>query len=623
MMKKIIKKILQARCNSRYQKELAKRKMDYGKWSELYRQFVATSKMEEKPGEEQKVKYRTGQGAQPALRMITLEKGNWDGRAERLARQYFAQNPEVLFAYVDEDVKILSQGHGEAHTYPYENPHYKPDWSPDTYLCGKDSARDYLGGALIVREEIYPEIAGYIGNPMELKAQLVRIAGGLSRGCKKIGHISQVLFHRDTDWNLSGKTEDEKYEKEKQPAPLVSVIIPSKDNFSMLKRCVTSVKSTTHTPLEFILVDNGSTEETRREIEAWARAERNIQYVYEPAAFNFSRMCNRGESLAKGSLLLFLNDDVEAVKNGWLSAMVKKAVCDHVGCVGMKLLYPDGSTIQHAGITNIGMGPVHKLQFLKDDKTYYDNRNRGVRNVLAVTAACLMVRKEVFEEVGGFCEELQVAFNDVDMNFSIYERGYHNVVILDSYLLHHESASRGSDESAEKWQRLMWEKSVLYQRHPALSGKDPYYNPGLNVNGLDTRIIPAYEQGIWLHDKQSARKIFGVEDAREDACLLVRIEHVDDTVVQGYAVVLGSDNACFEKSLVFRNDESCYMMDFTPQYRSDLAENMPDQKNVALCGFRVNFEGRLSPGTYQIGALAKDQLSKLKLVNFTSRSVTF
>lgn len=128
-------------------------------------------------------------------------------------------------------------------------------------------------------------------------------------------------------------------------------------------------------------------------------------------------MCNRGAELAEGKFLLFLNDDIEVCGNDWLDKMVIRAMQPYVGSVGLKLYYPDSVKIQHDGIVNLPVGPVHKLQFMEDDKSYYFGRNRFDLNCVAVTGACLLIRTEVFRETGGFREALRVAYNDVDLGF--------------------------------------------------------------------------------------------------------------------------------------------------------------------------------------------------------------
>ncbi len=334
--------------------------------------------------------------------------------------------------------------------------------------------------------------------------------------------------------------------------------------------------------------------------------------------FNFSHMCNLGVKEAEGNLLLFLNDDIEAVSSGWMEELADKALREWTGAVGIKLLYPASQRIQHTGVVNIVLGPVHKLQFQEDNKCYYDGRNQGVWNYLAVTGACMMLRREVFEEAGCFEEELQVAFNDVDLCFTLYELGYHNVVVNTVHLVHHESLSRGRDESEEDQKRLMKERDILYGRHPRLERKDPYYHPRLNRKRLDTTIRPAFEEGCTIPDRRVCELAEDIGGVREDECLRLIVELATANRVQGYAVVLGSDNACFVTKLLFQDKErgDLYQLEYTPQCRNDIAQNMPDQKNIALCGFEVDLVAPLPPGEYRIGAVSRDVISGLRIVRW-------
>ena len=273
------------------------------------------------------------------------------------------------------------------------------------------------------------------------------------------------------------------------------------------------------------------------------------------------------------------------------------------------------------------------MQYLKDSTCYYYGANRGNRNVLAVTAACLMVDRNKFEEVSGFSSELRVAFNDVDFCYSLYEKGYANVCVNSKFAYHHESLSRGADEAVEKLERLIAERDKLYDRHPNLVGVDPYYSVHFNRDGLDTRIRPGYEtsQNAVQSIKESL-PVLKQQGHRFDACLMVRVEDFRDTHAVGYGVVLGDNNACYEKKLLFGcvNDktaecdwyEPVYAISLQGQYRPDLEENMPDQVNVALSGFDVEIaKGVLASGTYRIGMSARNRVSGLKLVNWTNRYV--
>lgn len=593
--------------DKQYEKKCASRKI-------LYKDWVASMEEAESSSTGERVE---------AVFLSDAENGAWADGAKERAEAFLSAHPEVCVAYGDEDVETAP---GQ-----YENPWLKPCWSPDTYLW-----KDYLGEAVAVRKSFYEKA--------EEKSRdgLLKAAGGFTKGCQSIAHINGILFHRKTDW-FTGETnssmtrektaggQTDCRDAKKQGMPYISVIIPSKDNAVVLKKCLDTLKKTAaDISYEVLLVDNGSGEAVKKKIEEMTADAPDILYIYEPMEFNFSKMCNLGAERAEGSLLLFLNDDIEATHTGWLSDMAKLAERPHVGAVGCKLLYPDTDKIQHAGITNLPMGPVHKLQFLRDNKCYYDNRNRGIRNVSAVTAACLMVRREVFEEAGGFCESMQVAFNDVDFCFTLLEKGYYNAVCNHIHLLHHESMSRGADESEEKLKRLHRERTMLYDRHPGLNGKDPFYHDWLNRTGLDTRIQPAYRSGREIADVQAAKEVakesneaYVLKNARKDRCLLVRIEAADASHISGYGVVLGSDNACFNGKLLLERkgrQPAVYELDFTEQYRQDLQENMPDQKNVALCGFHVNIAEPLPEGEYRIGMLATDKISGSSLMNYSNRT---
>lgn len=593
--------------DKQYEKKCASRKI-------LYKDWVASMEEAESSSTGERVE---------AVFLSDAENGAWADGAKERAEAFLSAHPEVCVVYGDEDVETAP---GQ-----YENPWLKPCWSPDTYLW-----KDYLGEAVAVRKSFYEKA--------EEKSRdgLLKAAGGFAKGCQSIAHINGILFHRKTDW-FTGETnssmtrektaggQTDCRDAKKQGMPYISVIIPSKDNAVVLKKCLDTLKKTAaDISYEVLLVDNGSGEAVKKKIEEMTADAPDILYIYEPMEFNFSKMCNLGAERAEGSLLLFLNDDIEATHTGWLSDMAKLAERPHVGAVGCKLLYPDTDKIQHAGITNLPMGPVHKLQFLRDNKCYYDNRNRGIRNVSAVTAACLMVRREVFEEAGGFCESMQVAFNDVDFCFTLLEKGYYNAVCNHIHLLHHESMSRGADESEEKLKRLHRERTMLYDRHPGLNGKDPFYHDWLNRTGLDTRIQPAYRSGREIADVQAAKEVakesneaYVLKNARKDRCLLVRIEAADASHISGYGVVLGSDNACFNGKLLLERkgrQPAVYELDFTEQYRQDLQENMPDQKNVALCGFHVNIAEPLPEGEYRIGMLATDKISGSSLMNYSNRT---
>lgn len=597
--------------------------------------------------------------------LFMAENGEESQLAEPLLTSLFRNSPGMDMAYGDEDV-ISPEG-------VRYTPWFKPDWSPDTFL-----SCFYFGSVFAVRvkallrltdrekEEIrvHPGEEERIGL-YRLCFRIAAAGGGFlkradgDRGAP-VGHLDEILYHSHTNTEMGvlynrdyifqcmrsdGEGNNDCYltglQKEavrfRTKGPQVSVIIPSKDNADVLERCVTSVKRSAEIPCEIIVVDNGSKGEIRERLVTWCEKE-NVRYLYEKMPFNFSEMCNRGAAAAKGQVYLFLNDDVEApesIHGDWIAGLYERAVQPWTGAVGMKLLYPSSKRIQHAGIANLRLGPVHKLQFLEDEVPYYYGWNRGKRNVLAVTGACLAVEADKFKEVSGFPEELAVAFNDVDFCFSLYEKGYYNVVFQDAYLYHHESWSRGRDEEEEQLSRLLAEKRKLYDRHRGLYGYDPFYHKYLAKDILST----GFDTGAdyeWQEDGAALlaeKKTGTTENAREDGCVLISLEYAGTLAewngysafsgnyyIQGYCFVAGDDNACYEKKLLLTDNGKEYVVRPTERIRKDVERNLPDQVNVGLAGFdAVIDKDSLEPGDYRIGLLVSDRRSGNSLYHMTNR----
>ena len=274
-----------------------------------------------------------------------------------------------------------------------------------------------------------------------------------------------------------------------EPSDKVSIVIPSKDNYKVLKRCIESIFTVpAGVDFEVIVVDNGSSDKNRAKIEPLLE-QHGCKYVYEPLKFNFSRMCNIGASNASGNIILFLNDDIKVQGDGWLSRMAGHAKLSHVGAVGCKLYYPKGRMIQHCGVVNTAVGPGHAFYGIEDVAiVMYGGRNLLPYNFSVVTGAALMVETEKFKEAGGFDETLPVAYNDVALCFSLLEKGYRNVLRPDVTLVHYESVSRGVDEQDdEKNRRRAREMDHLYEMHPLMKGYDPCFNPNFKNDNADFR----------------------------------------------------------------------------------------------------------------------------------------
>lgn len=267
-----------------------------------------------------------------------------------------------------------------------------------------------------------------------------------------------------------------------EPAPLVSVVIPTRDRADLLAVALDGLLSGTDYPnIEAVVVDNDSREEATRALFARLAAEPRVRVLPVPGPFNFSDLSNRGAASAGGAVLLFLNNDVEVLEPGWLTELVSIACEPGIGAVGAKLLYPDG-TLQHGGIV-LGVGGVagHSHLGIAGDAPGYFARMQLTQEVSAVTGACLAIRAEVFARVGGFdAAALPVAFNDVDLCLRLRAAGYRNVWTPFARLIHHESKSRGAEDTPEKRARFEAESRVMRERWGAELRADPYYNPNLS-----------------------------------------------------------------------------------------------------------------------------------------------
>lgn len=267
-----------------------------------------------------------------------------------------------------------------------------------------------------------------------------------------------------------------------EPAPLVSVVVPTRDRAELLAVALDGLFSGTDYPaLEAIVVDNDSREEATAALFARYAAEPRLRVLPVPGPFNFSDLSNRGAAAARGGVLLFLNNDIAVMEPGWLAELVSIACEPDVGAVGAKLLYPDG-TLQHGGIV-LGIGGVagHSHLGIAGDAPGYFARMQLTQEVSAVTGACLAIRAEVFSQVGGFdAAALAVAFNDVDLCLRLRAAGYRNVWTPFARLVHHESKSRGPEDTPEKRARFEAESRVMRERWGAELRSDPYYNPNLS-----------------------------------------------------------------------------------------------------------------------------------------------
>ncbi len=398
--------------------------------------------------------------------------------------------------YTDED-KLSPEGRRV-------EPFFKPDWSPDLLL-----SMNYITHLSVFRRSLLREIGGFrLGfdgsQDYDLLLRFVERAG-------RIAHIPKILYH----WRkipgsaaASPAAKPFAYEAGRQAiddavrrrgaearvesvlpgiysvryklnaSPLVSIIVPSRDRWLFLQQCLRSIEErTTYSRYEIIVLDNDSQEaETLNGLKVVA----GRWPVYQrPGPFNFSALNNFGAAQAGGEYLVFLNNDTQVVEPDWLTAMLEHAQRPDVGAVGARLHYPDGR-IQHAGLVlGVGGAADHAFKGLRGDQLTYFALGDVVRNVSAVTAACMMVPRRAFERVAGFDERLDVAHNDVDLCMRLRREGYLIVYAPGALLYHHESGTRGGLHPPKN-EQLLWKRWG-----DVIRAGDPYYNPNLTLSRTD------------------------------------------------------------------------------------------------------------------------------------------
>lgn len=410
------------------------------------------------------------------------------------------------FVYSDED-KIDVDGR-------YAQPFFKPDWSPDTMMSTMFTCH-----VMCVRRSLL-EVVGGLRSEFD-GSQDYDFVLRLVEHTDRIAHIPKILYHWRiipasvaADMNakpyaidasrrareaalvrrgLPGEVEPVpqmpmyfRVNYDLRQTPMISIIIPTKNNAAVVERCVASIYERTRYPhFEIVVMDNASTQADAEAVFRKFEWQPKTRVHVHRKPFNYSEINNAGVEKAQGELLLFLNDDTEVLSDDWLERMGGYAQLAHVGAVGAKLLYPETHRIQHNGVLNLDIGPVHALHNLPAHDPGPFMRNLLEWNWTAVTGACLMIERRKFAEVGGFDESFPIAYNDVKLCFDLRDRGYYNVVCPSVELIHHESLSRGMDHhSSEKLARLERELARLYQTSPQHFMRDPFHNPNLSATGV-------------------------------------------------------------------------------------------------------------------------------------------
>jgi len=378
-----------------------------------------------------------------------------------------ARFPDAELIYADED-RVDAAGQRSEWRF-------KPAFSPQLL-----DAIDYIGSPALLRRETARRLGGWQGGPAHRHDLLRRLTAAVPE--RSIVHLARLLAHTTGPVPQSPATRVAA-RTAPSPAPRVSLIIPTRDGADVLETCVRSIrKLTRYDNYEIIIVDNGSVEDRTRTLFVELARDPEIRILPRPEPFNFSRLNNAAAREATGTIIGLINNDIEVTDGAWLTNMVSLAVRPETGCVGAKLLYPDGR-LQHAGVV-IGLGGVagHGHRFQRADEPGHLDRLRHVHEVSAVTAACLLIRREVFDAVNGLDEELMVAFNDVDFCLRVRAAGYRNLWTPFATLIHHESVSRGRDLTPSKARRFAGEFATMQRRWGADMLADSYYSPHLTYD---------------------------------------------------------------------------------------------------------------------------------------------
>ena len=419
---------------------------------------------------------------------------------------------DAEFIYSDEDF-ISTEGE-------CSNPHFKPDFSPDLLL-----SHNYITHFSCFKRELLDKVGHF--NPEFDGSQDYDLFLRLTEQTSKIYHIQKVLYHwrmLETSTSANSEAKPEAIDRGRvvvqetlkrrgidgvvehgnmhhyfrikyniKGNPLVSIVIPFKDKPELLDMSINSIlDKSTYQNYEIIAISNNSEEPETFEMMAQIEKKDDRVSFYEyNVEFNYSDINNHGvNTYAKGEHIVLLNNDIEVISPDWIESMLELSQRDNTGCVGAKLYYPN-ETVQHAGII-VGLGGYagHSHKMYPRDNPGYFNRLSIVQNFSALTAACLMVKKSIYNEVNGMDEiKFKVAYNDVDFCLRVREKGYLNIFTPYAEMYHHESVSRGYETTPEKIARFQTEKDALSKRHSKiLTNGDPYYNSNLSYDREDFSI---------------------------------------------------------------------------------------------------------------------------------------
>ena len=437
---------------------------------------------------------------------------------------------EELNKHSDADIVFSDEDKIDERGLRYE-PYFKSDWNPDLFY-----SQNFVSHLGIYRRKLINEIGGFrLGYEGSQDYDLaLRVVERTSKD--KIRHIPFILYH----WRaISGSTAlavgEKNYAHEvarkalrshferlgtkvqitngigayhrviyeiPKPAPLVSLIMPTRDRLEFLRRSAKDIlQATDYANVELIIVDNHSEQRDTITFLKNIQSDRRVRVLKYDRPYNFSAINNMAVREANGNIIGLVNNDIGVINPGWLTEMVSHAVRQEIGAVGAMLYYPN-NTIQHAGVV-LGIWDVaaHIHRYLPRGTGGYFGRAALIQNFFAVTAACILMRRSIFEEVGGLDEDnLPVAFNDIDLCIKIHKHGYRILWTPYAELYHYESATRGSDHTPEQLPRFIKEVNYMKQRWNDILSNDPYYSPNLSLESDNFNLAyPPRVKKPWLN----------------------------------------------------------------------------------------------------------------------------
>lgn len=420
------------------------------------------------------------------------------------------QDPTIDFIYSDED-KLNSNGQ-------YCEPHFKPDFSPDTLL-----GVNYICHFAVIKTAVVRQVGGFsVGLEGAQDHDLFLKVTELTN---RVYHIPKILYHwRMTEGSTAASIEHKEYatntarlaieaalkrrkisakvhynaktsyhiiEYTYKQEPSVSIIIPTRDHCEITHHCLESIyKKTEYHNYEIIVVDNNSIEDaTFKMFQSFKHAHQNFRVIKADMDFNYSKINNLAIQKSNSDIIILLNNDTEIISKDWLHVLVGYAMQPHIGAVGPKLLYEDG-TIQHGGVI-LGLGDIAAHAFLREegDAIGVYGRLQIPYNYSAVTGACLAIEKKKILEIGMLNENLKVAYNDVELNIKLLKAGYYNVFVPQISIYHLESKSRGLDSTKEKYRLYLKERQYMLDNYKEYIKADKFYNCNFSKRDYDANFL--------------------------------------------------------------------------------------------------------------------------------------